>query len=588
MEPIILIEKEQLEEIHFDKENPFIRIISVTSEMDLSDGSGLMLKYKVDRGNGKSFEDSIDLEYDHKNKKFYGGEKLQLDQAKRVYLFFKTDETVSDLQIEYELLDRLPVQIPTVGFNEHLADSRNVKIFFSAPFGQGKSTFLEQYFSEREKDYRVFKLFPVNYSVANNADIFEYIKCELILQLMEQLASFKTEEFSFSENALTYLNTHGIELAKNLLGLASKMELTDQYEHAGLVLPLLKLSEFLQKSREKFKKRTGISELSKAKGFLVEFNKMKSGLFESDYYTQLIRDLLVRFKEEEPKKENILIIDDLDRLDPDHIFRILNVFSAHYDSFHQRTTQGNNKFGFDRIMLVGDINNIRKIYAHRYGKDVDFDGYMNKYSSTKPFSYKNADVMLSLVKDIDASGQALQHLPSIYLAFDLLVKPIVKTERIALRAILDLRKVGLLKTAKDIEKNQNFPNEIRSSRWSATIYMLLDTLGYEGLIESISVLSNLEEFKHKENLKNCCVSLMYIKLKGDSKATYFHNHKANQFTISFDYGYDNTSSDKFWPKDIKIIDDKQKDVSNEKVFTIEHFKELLKDVVKEIHSTRYM
>ena len=79
---------------------------------------------------------------------------------------------------------------------------------------------------------------------------------------------------------------------------------------------------------------------------------------------------------------------------------------------------------------------------------------------------------------------------------------------------------------------------------------------------------------------------MYLKMKGKIEEAYLHNYSGKQFKITFNYGYDNTSSDKFWPSDIIIINDKQNDVSSLKVFTIEHFREFLIDVVKEIHSYR--
>ena len=42
------------------------------------------------------------------------------------------------------------------------------------------------------------------------------------------------------------------------------------------------------------------------------------------------------------KKKNVLVIDDLDRIDPEHIFRILNILSVHNNHFDSE-----NKFSFD-------------------------------------------------------------------------------------------------------------------------------------------------------------------------------------------------------------------------------------------------
>ncbi len=88
----------------------------------------------------------------------------------------------------------------------------------------------------------------------------------------------------------------------------------------------------------------------------------------------------------------ILVIDDLDRIDPEHIFRILNIFSAH-------DKLGENKFGFIKVILVCDINNIKHIYHHFYGKNVDFFGYINKFYSSEVYEYSNKDYVKYFEED---------------------------------------------------------------------------------------------------------------------------------------------------------------------------------------------
>src|SRR5690606_21418856 len=115
-------------------------------------------------------------------------------------------------------------------------------------------------------------------------------------------------------------------------------------------------------------------------------------LTEIDAISRLIVDANNIAKKED--KTNALIIDDLDRIDPEHIFRIINVFSAHRDYSTQE-----HKFGFDKVILVCDISNIRRIYEHRYGIGVDFNGYISKFADTMIFDY-NVKRYLS-----DALGQ---------------------------------------------------------------------------------------------------------------------------------------------------------------------------------------
>ncbi len=60
-------------------------------------------------------------------------------------------------------------------FLSHLGLNENNRILFTAPFGAGKSTFLQEVFQKSE-NYFTINLFPVNYSVSANEDVFELIK----------------------------------------------------------------------------------------------------------------------------------------------------------------------------------------------------------------------------------------------------------------------------------------------------------------------------------------------------------------------------------------------------------------------------
>ena len=60
------------------------------------------------------------------------------------------------------------------------------RIIFSAKFGDGKTQFLKEVAQNEEfKEYQFFTIYPVNYVVAENADIFEYVKRDILLQLGE-------------------------------------------------------------------------------------------------------------------------------------------------------------------------------------------------------------------------------------------------------------------------------------------------------------------------------------------------------------------------------------------------------------------
>lgn len=112
----------------------------------------------------------------------------------------------------------------------------------------------------------------------------------------------------------------------------------------------------------------------------------KGHVYELDHVTQLITSLLDRVKVHKHNAvsnvKTVLLIDDLDRLDPEHVFRLFNIFSAHYEDSTE-----SNKFGFDKVIFVCDIKNIREMFNHRYGLNVEFTGYIDKFYSTEVFKF---------------------------------------------------------------------------------------------------------------------------------------------------------------------------------------------------------
>ncbi len=87
-------------------------------------------------------------------------------------------------------------------------------------------------------------------------------------------------------------------------------------------------------------------------------------------------------------------MDDLDRVDPEHVFRILNIFSAYFEK------EENNKFGFDKVIVVADYQNLKRIFEHRYGKGSDFSGYLDKFYTIAPYHFDNNKAVLHLVDDV--------------------------------------------------------------------------------------------------------------------------------------------------------------------------------------------
>lgn len=268
-----------------------------------------------------------------------------------------------------------------VDFKNHLDLIGNKRILFSGPFGTGKSTFLEEFSEKEDEDFFYLKIFPVNYSVSANEDVFELIKFDLLMQLMgnyHEEINLKKEDFTLLLKSQMFImeRMKFMPLLYAILGLSEKIG-----------TPIVDFIKALEKTVGDFKAFSNdinSDEENDITSFLASIEHKKGSHHEMDVVSDLILDLIGRIKEVKGNAQSVLIIDDLDRLDPEHIFRLFNIFSAHYDEIN-----GENKFGFDKVIFVCDIENIRKIFHHKYGLDVDFSGYIDKFYSIIPFDFDN-------------------------------------------------------------------------------------------------------------------------------------------------------------------------------------------------------
>jgi len=340
-------------------------------------------------------------------------------------------------------------------FKQHLDFGNNKRILFSGPFGTGKSTFLKEFSEKENDDFFYLKIFPVNYSVSNNEDVFELIKFDLLLQLMgNYYGQLKLEKEDFT--VLLKTQVFMMERMKFMPLLYAMLGFSEK-----LGTPLTNFIEAVEStygSYNKFSEEINIDEENDILTFLKSIEQKKGSSHEMDAVSELIFDLIGRIKASNPKKQSVLIIDDLDRLDPEHIFRLFNIFSAHYDEIN-----GENKFGFDKVIFVCDIENIRKIFHHKYGQGVDFSGYIDKFYSIKPFDFDNRkyiqEKVVEFIKLIQFDGKLyLFRMPENQLFFKTLkaiLISLIESKQLNLRVLLNPN------TVKITEKF--FKNDIKSS-----------------------------------------------------------------------------------------------------------------------------
>ncbi len=273
----------------------------------------------------------------------------------------------------------------------------NKRVFFSGKFGIGKTYFLKEFFKNNLEGYEVFHLFPINYQINNNEDIIELLKYDILIELLKKNQSaFEGNEINgFSgwfSIFLSFLKDKGsnaflqsfVGTSSNLLEISSDPVMKLISKLGRPMQDLLKFdSEF-----QKFKKEYKAGDKGMVEKFVSELNK--KNISENDYLSYLLSNKILELKE---KKQSVLILDDMDRMDPEHIFRILNVFSAHFD-------EEGNKFGFDHVIVVGDIKNIKSIFHHKYGERTDFEGYINKFFTIKPYYLDNKKIISERIPEL--------------------------------------------------------------------------------------------------------------------------------------------------------------------------------------------
>lgn len=284
-------------------------------------------------------------------------------------------------------------EYPITEFKKHFENNENERIIFSGKYGIGKTRFLQDFFFEEENQvlYEAYRLFPVNYSISKNEDILEYIKYDILIELLLKRSSI--EDFD-----LDYLETLPVYLQKNLFKIIPSIL---------AMLPLIgkSISEFsdkfdtLKKKFIEFHEKSNTTESDIVTNFLNSLESKEGSLFENNAITKIISDTIKK----NSTKKSVLIVDDIDRLDPEHVFRILNVFATHFENTN--TLNKNNKFNFDKIIIVCDFHNIRNLFHHRYGNEIDFMGYIDKFYSSDIYYFDNKKAIFKILDKIFRSIQ---------------------------------------------------------------------------------------------------------------------------------------------------------------------------------------
>lgn len=85
----------------------------------------------------------------------------------------------------------IPIEPYLKDFKQYL--DANSRCILSAKFGNGKSYFISSFIKEYSNDYLFIPIYPVNYQVMDNKDIFELIKRDILIKLLS------SEEININE-----------------------------------------------------------------------------------------------------------------------------------------------------------------------------------------------------------------------------------------------------------------------------------------------------------------------------------------------------------------------------------------------------
>ena len=276
-------------------------------------------------------------------------------------------------------------------FTNHIEITNNTRIFFSGIFGIGKTYFLKEFFEKNNDTYESIVLRPVNYSIASNEDIINYIKYDIAFELLGKNIEFEKTDISKHLSAQYYVKDNLAQVVSSIAKMSGQI--------GKPIANIIDGLQALNKKIENHNKENQVDQRKDVTDFLEQISKKEGSIYEENNITELISALVQSLKENDDedsaKKETVLVIDDLDRLDPEHIFRILNVFACHFDL----DTSDENKFGFDKIIVVGDAENIRNIFQAKYGINTDFNGYLDKFYSFEIYKYDNKSVLKGYLYD---------------------------------------------------------------------------------------------------------------------------------------------------------------------------------------------
>ena len=294
-------------------------------------------------------------------------------------------------------MEQIDISKKMEDFYHHLNEEDVDRTIFSAQFGDGKTEFLHQFKEKYQDQYDFYTLYPVNYQIAPNEQIMEYIKRDLLFQLILHNRISPSIKIPDAIVFQWYLSSKTFDIIQDFMKFAPSL-IGAMAQYNTVLRGITALATVIDKQYQKyctFKEEINNSNFDKASQYIEDCNNEKGSIYELDPISWLIAQSIADSNGKTP----ILIIEDLDRIDPAHLFRVLNIFSAHIDRHYlcsdQKITDNGkdnaldklqNKFGFKKVVFVMDAQATKSIFENFYG-NYNYEGYISKFISKHIFEY---------------------------------------------------------------------------------------------------------------------------------------------------------------------------------------------------------
>ena len=205
----------------------------------------------------------------------------------------------------------IPVDSAIQEFREHL--KCHPRSILSARYGDGKSYFIDAFMKDPavKKEFQILKIYPVNYQVLENRDIFDIIKYDVLLQMGLNDMLDPAQEISSLDAFLFCMKSNGLDLLESLFNVASSIEGVSTVKAIGKVgKGAVGVIQRIQEAIKDYKeyKRGESSILDKYMGEMD-----KTPIYEEDPITKIIQNNLTAWRKKRGNKNKrvVLLFEDM-------------------------------------------------------------------------------------------------------------------------------------------------------------------------------------------------------------------------------------------------------------------------------------